>query len=110
TGQLYYGSDLSGQWRSVFPVSEGEIVETKLKGKTVFVTDALRNFGTPMALAFAREGANLFLATLSDHAQPETTARAVASLGAKVVTGLCDISNASQVEAAVHKCVAELGH
>jgi 3-oxoacyl-[acyl-carrier protein] reductase len=85
-------------------------VETKLKGKTVFVTDALRNFGTPMALAFAREGANLFLATLSDQAQLEHTARAVASLGVKAVTGLCDLSNASQVEAAVHKCVAELGH
>ena len=44
-------------------------MESKLKGKTVFVTDALRNFGTPVALAFAREGANLFLATLSDQAQ-----------------------------------------
>ena len=40
-------------------------METKLKGKTIFVTDALRNFGTPMTLAFASEGANLFLATLS---------------------------------------------
>ena len=58
-------------------------METKLKGKTVFVSDALRNFGTPMALAFAREGANLFLATLSDQAQLEHTARAVASLGVK---------------------------
>src|SRR5207244_13214170 len=72
-------------------------------------TDALRNFGTPMALAFAREGANLFLATLSDQAQLEHIARTVASLGVKVVTGLCDLSNASQVEAAVHKCMAELG-
>jgi 3-oxoacyl-[acyl-carrier protein] reductase len=85
-------------------------VETKLKGKTVFVTDALRNFGTPVALAFAREGANLFLATLSDQGQLEHTARVVTSLGVKVVTGLCDLSNASQVEAVVHKCMAELGH
>jgi 3-oxoacyl-[acyl-carrier protein] reductase len=85
-------------------------VETKLKGKTVFVTDALRNFGTPMALAFAREGANLFLVTLSDQAQLDHTARTVASLGVQVATGLCDLSNASQVEAVVHKCVAELGH
>jgi NAD(P)-dependent dehydrogenase (short-subunit alcohol dehydrogenase family) len=85
-------------------------VETKLKGKTVFVTDALRNFGAPMALAFAREGANLFLATLSDQAQLAHTARTVASQGVKVATGLCDLSDASQVEAAVHKCVTELGH
>jgi NAD(P)-dependent dehydrogenase (short-subunit alcohol dehydrogenase family) len=84
-------------------------VETNLKGKTVFVTDALRHFGTPIALAFAREGANLFLATLSDHEQLEHTARAVAALGVKVVTGLCDLSSETQVEAAVHKCLAELG-
>src|SRR5439155_14674798 len=122
------GSDLSGQWRGVFLVktaargapttwsvccqirTEGESVETHLKGKTVFVTDALHNFGTPMALAFAREGANLFLATLSDHEQLEHTARAVSALGVKAVTGLCDPSSAAQVEAAVHKCMAELGH
>jgi NAD(P)-dependent dehydrogenase (short-subunit alcohol dehydrogenase family) len=85
-------------------------VETNLKGKTVFVTDALHNFGTPTALAFAREGANLFLTTLSDHEQLAHTARAVSSLGVKVVTGLCDLSSEAQVEAAVHKCMAELGH
>ena len=62
-------------------------METNLKGKTVFVTDALRNFGTPMALAFAREGANLFLTTLSDHEQLAYTARDVASLGVKVAAG-----------------------
>jgi 3-oxoacyl-[acyl-carrier protein] reductase len=85
-------------------------VETNLKGKTVFVTDALRHFGTPTALAFAREGANLFLATLSDHEQLAHTARAVAFLGAKVVTGLCDLSSETQVEATVQKCIAELDH
>src|SRR5262245_2252644 len=63
----------------------------------------------PMALAFAREGANLFLATLSNHEQLEHTARVVAALGAKVVTGVCDLSREAQVEAAVHKCMTELG-
>jgi len=88
---------------------EGDRVETNLKGKIVFVTEALRRFGTPTALAFAREGANLFLATLSDHEPLEPTARAVASLGVKVVTGVCDLSREAQVEAAVQKCMAELG-
>ena len=90
--------------------TEEDSVETNLKGKTVFVTDALHNFGTPMALAFAREGAHLFLATLSDQAQLEHTAHAVSALGVKVVTGLCDPSSETQVEAVVHKCMAELGH
>ena len=83
-------------------------METKLKGKTVFVTEALRHFGTPMALAFAREGANLFLATLNDHAQLAHTARTVASLGVKVVTEPCDLSREAQVEAAVQKCMSRI--
>ena len=85
-------------------------METNLNGKTVFVTEALRHFGTPMALAFAREGANLFLATLNDDEQLAHTARAVASLGVKVVTQPCDLSHEAQVEAAVQKCMAEFGH
>jgi NAD(P)-dependent dehydrogenase (short-subunit alcohol dehydrogenase family) len=88
----------------------GDGVETDLKGKTVFVTEALRHFGTPMALAFAREGANLFLATLSDPEQLDHTARTVASLGVKVGTGPCNLSREDQVDAAVQKCAAELGH
>jgi 3-oxoacyl-[acyl-carrier protein] reductase len=89
--------------------TEEDRVETHLKGKTVLVTEALHHFGTPMALAFAREGANLFLATLSNHEPLEHTARAAASLGVKVVTDVCDLSREAQVEAAVHKCMTELG-
>lgn len=85
-------------------------METHLQDKTVFVTDACRHFGRPMALAFAKEGANLFLATSSDRAQLEQTARAVSSLGVQVVTGLCDLSSEEQVEAAVNTCMAALGH
>jgi 3-oxoacyl-[acyl-carrier protein] reductase len=92
------------------PIScEGERVETNLRGKNVFVTEVLRHFGMPMAQAFAREGANLFLATMSDHEPLEDTARAMASMGVKVVTELCDLSRETQVEAAVNKCIAELG-
>ncbi len=83
-------------------------METNLNGKTVFVTEALRHFGMPMALAFAREGANLFLATLNDDAQLAHTARTVASLGVKVVTEPCDLSREAQVEAAVQKCMSRV--
>lgn len=84
-------------------------METKLKDKTVFITEALGRFGTPMAQAFAREGANLFLATLSDQEQLAQTAHAVASLGVKVATEPCDLSQEAQTQAAVDKCVAEFG-
>jgi 3-oxoacyl-[acyl-carrier protein] reductase len=84
-------------------------VETHLKGKTVLITEAVHHFGTPMALAFAREGANLFLATMSDEAPLADTAGAVSSLGVKAVTGTCDFSREAQVEAIMQKCMAELG-
>jgi 3-oxoacyl-[acyl-carrier protein] reductase len=85
-------------------------VETHLKGKTVFVTEALHHFGTPMALAFAREGANVFLATMDNPEPLELTARAVAGLGVKVATASCDLSRQDQVDAAVQKCLTELSH
>jgi len=84
-------------------------MDTNLKGKTVFVTDALRHFGTPIALAFAREGANLFLMTPSDREALAHTARVAGALGVKVVTELCDFSRETDVEATVQKCVDELG-
>jgi 3-oxoacyl-[acyl-carrier protein] reductase len=84
-------------------------VESKLQGKTVFVTEAVHHFGTPMALAFAREGANLFLTTVSDAAQLERTAHAASALGVRVVTSLCDLSDTAQVDAAVQRCLAALG-
>ncbi|MGE3541575.1 MAG: SDR family NAD(P)-dependent oxidoreductase [Candidatus Tectimicrobiota bacterium] len=84
-------------------------METHLQGKTVFVTDALHHFGMPIARAFAREGANLFLSTLSDAAQLEQTARELASLGVKVLTGLCDPSHEAQVAATVQQCISGLG-
>jgi 3-oxoacyl-[acyl-carrier protein] reductase len=92
------------------PIScEGGSVDSKLAGKTVFVTEAWRHFGRPIALAFAREGANLFLTTPSDGESLAHTAGAVASLGVKVATARCDLSREAQVDAVVRKCVAELG-
>jgi NAD(P)-dependent dehydrogenase (short-subunit alcohol dehydrogenase family) len=84
-------------------------VDTQLKGKTVFVTEALGNFGTPLALAFAQEGAQLFLATMHDNAQLVHTARAVADLGVKVSAAVCDLSNEAQVVTTVQQCLDELG-
>jgi 3-oxoacyl-[acyl-carrier protein] reductase len=84
-------------------------VETQLRGKTVLITEAVHHFGTPIALAFAREGANLFLASLSADADLDHSARAAASLGVKVATGACDLSREDQISAMVQQCMAELG-
>jgi 3-oxoacyl-[acyl-carrier protein] reductase len=89
---------------------QGASMKTGLEGKVVLITGATRNHGRASALAFAKEGANLFLTTPSDQEQLEQTARAVSSLGVQVVTGLCDLSSEAQVEAAVNTCIAALGH
>jgi NAD(P)-dependent dehydrogenase (short-subunit alcohol dehydrogenase family) len=84
-------------------------VETNLQGKTVLVTEATRNFGRVTALAMAREGANLVLSTLDNAEQLEATRRDVAALGTQVVTGQYDMSDETQAQALVERCIAEFG-
>ncbi len=84
-------------------------METNLKGKTVLVTEAVLNFGQATSLAFAREGCNLLLATREGNEQLERTAREASSLGAKVATQVCDISNQGQAQALAQKAISEFG-
>jgi 3-oxoacyl-[acyl-carrier protein] reductase len=84
-------------------------VDTNLTGKTVWVTEAVRRFGTPIALAFAKERANLFLTTMNEDARLADTARAAAALGVKVATGGCDLSHEEHIAAAVQQCTSQLG-
>lgn len=90
------------------PMGE-ESVASSLQGKTVLVTEATRNFGHVTALAMAREGANLVLATLDHAGQLERIDRDVGALGVKVVTGQYDISDETQAQAMVERCIAEFG-
>ena len=74
-------------------------MDTGLKGKTVLITGASRNIGRVMAVAFAREGANLVLCTSSKMEGLEETAKQARALGAEVLTQQCDITDGAQVEA-----------
>jgi len=56
-------------------------LESKLTGKTVLITEATRNFGKDLALAFAAEGANLMLASRDNPEHLEQTDREVQGLG-----------------------------
>ena len=82
---------------------------TGLEGKTVLVTEAAYNFGNAIALAFAREGANLLLATTGRGELIEPSAHGASELGVKVITGLCDTSDEDQVQALVKKGLSEFG-
>lgn len=87
----------------------GKSVESDLQGKTVLVTEATRNFGHVTAQALAQEGATLFLATLDQAEQLETIRRDVSELGIKVATGQYDISDETQAQALVDRCMTEFG-
>jgi 3-oxoacyl-[acyl-carrier protein] reductase len=84
-------------------------LETRLKGKTVLITEAGQNFGRDTALAFAREGANLVLATCDNRESLEPTARMAAELGVKAATYSWDVGDQAQVRATVRHVLAESG-
>ncbi len=73
-------------------------MESKLAGKTVLITEATRNFGKDLALAFAAEGSNLMLASRDNPEHLEQTRRETQALGVQVSKFQCDLSNESQVE------------
>ena len=85
------------------------ILDSKLTGKTVLITEATRNFGKDLALAFAAEGSNLMLASRDNPELLEQTAWEAQALGVQASTVLCDLSNESQVEDLVGGCVSQFG-
>jgi len=84
-------------------------IETGLKGRTVLITGAGRNIGRLAALAYAREGANLAICTGSSMEKLERVAEEIRGLGARVVAGRCDVSDARAVGAFVEQARDEFG-
>jgi NAD(P)-dependent dehydrogenase (short-subunit alcohol dehydrogenase family) len=62
-------------------------------GKVAFVTGAWSGIGRAAALAFAREGANVVVADVSEQGTKET-ARMIEDLSGKVLTVRCDVTGA----------------
>ena len=90
----------------------------KFKDKVVIVTGASRGVGKTIAIAFAREGADLVLAarTVSEDAAPATrpgtimaTAEEVRALGRRALAIKTDVGVRSEVEAMVGKTIEEFG-
>jgi NAD(P)-dependent dehydrogenase (short-subunit alcohol dehydrogenase family) len=69
-----------------------------LAGKVAFVTGAANGIGRAAALAFAREGANVVVADISEQGNRET-----------VLAVRCDVTRAEDIEAALGKGVEAYG-
>ena len=84
-------------------------MQTKLKGKAVLITESAHNFGRAIALAFAKEECNLLLASREGSDRLDQITQEVVSLGVKVATQVCDLSDETQVRALDEKAVSEFG-
>lgn len=81
----------------------------KLKGKTVIITGGDSGFGRAVAVAFAKEGANLTIVYLNEHRDAEETKQYVEKLGAKCLLLPGDLRDPSTSKSAVDQTIKTYG-
>jgi NAD(P)-dependent dehydrogenase (short-subunit alcohol dehydrogenase family) len=77
-------------------------------GKVAFVTGAANGIGRATALAFAREGADVVAADISEAGNRET-ARMIEELGRRAHAVPCDVTRSGDVEAALDGAIEAFG-
>jgi NAD(P)-dependent dehydrogenase (short-subunit alcohol dehydrogenase family) len=81
----------------------------RLSGKTALVTGAQQGIGRAIAVALARDGADVGINFLDDRKAAEAVAGEVRALGRRAVLVPGDVSRRAEVEAMVAAVVKELG-
>ena len=81
----------------------------KLEGKTALITGASRGIGRSVALAFAREGARLFLVGHVDPSALEESSRRAREAGAEVQADLFDVGNYGDVRRIADRIAEHFG-
>lgn len=82
---------------------------SKLAGKVALITGGDSGIGRAVALAFAREGADVLISYLSEHQDAKDTARLVEAEGRSCLLVPGDISREKHCTGLVDKCVSKLG-
>lgn len=80
----------------------------RLQGQNAVITGGAQGIGRATAIAYAREGANLALLDLNGPGAEQIGAEA-GSHGVKAIAITCDVTDESQVEAAIAQAARELG-
>ncbi len=81
----------------------------RLQGLKALITGADSGIGRAVAIAFAREGADVLISYLNEDADAKETAKWVEQAGRKAVLLAGDISNEDHCKKLVQTCVDELG-
>ena len=81
----------------------------RLSGKVALVTGAQQGIGRAIAVALARDGADVGVNFLDDAERAERVAGEIRSLGRRAVTVQADVAQAASVEAMVTAVVDALG-
>ena len=81
----------------------------RLKGRKAIVTGGDSGIGRAVALAFAREGADVLISYLNEHEDANETARLVRDAGRKAVTVAGNIEDVKHCEQIVERAFGELG-
>jgi NAD(P)-dependent dehydrogenase (short-subunit alcohol dehydrogenase family) len=77
-------------------------------GKVAFVTGAANGIGRAAALAFAREGASVVVADVSEQGNQET-ARMIEAAGGRALAVRCDVTRAEDVKTALDTTIETFG-
>ena len=81
----------------------------RLKDKKAVITGADSGIGRAVALAFAREGADVLISYYSEHEDAEKTKKIVEDAGRKAILMPGDIKDAAHCRAIIDKAVKEFG-
>jgi NAD(P)-dependent dehydrogenase (short-subunit alcohol dehydrogenase family) len=80
----------------------------RFAGKVAFVTGAGSGMGRTTALAFAREGASVVLADVSDQGNQQT-ARMIEEFGGRPLAVRCHVTQSEHAQAALNQAVGAFG-
>ena len=81
----------------------------KLTGRKAIITGGDSGIGRAVAIAFAREGADVLISYLNEHDDAKETAQLVEQAGRKAVTVAGDISNEAHCKELVQRAVDSFG-
>jgi NAD(P)-dependent dehydrogenase (short-subunit alcohol dehydrogenase family) len=82
----------------------------RLSGKAAIITGGDSGIGRAVALAFAREGADVLISYLNEDQDAQETCRVVEAAGRKAIAVPGDISQEQHCQQIVQRAVQEFGH